>query len=177
MTSPEPADGLLAIGRVGRAHGLRGELRVELFNPDSDALDQVDELWLSEKPEHSAGAKAHAIEFSRAVPKAYLVKLANVSDRNAAEALRGATVWVARAALETDESEYFLVDLIGARVMGPEGELGTVVEIATHPSVDSIVIQTPDGRSLEQPLLDDFVESVSVRDKLVVLSSLDGLLS
>ncbi len=177
MTSPVPADDLLAIGRVGRAHGLKGELRVELFNQDSDALDQVDELWLSDKPESAAGAKAFSIARARAVPKAYLVELEGVSDRNGAEALRGATVWVARGALPMDESEYFLVDLIGARVTGPEGDLGVVIEIATHPSVDSIVIEALDGRKLEQPLLDDFIERVSVKEKLVVLSSLEGLLS
>jgi 16S rRNA processing protein RimM len=176
LTAPVAADDLLAIGRVGRAHGLKGEVRVDLFNADSDALEQVEELWLSKQADGAAGAKAHAIEWARAVPKAYLVKLEGVSERNAAEALRGSTVWVSRGALETDESQYFLVDLIGARVTGPEGDLGTVVEIATHPSVDSIVIETPAGGRVEQPLLDDFVERVSIPEKLVVLSSLDGLL-
>lgn len=151
-------------------------MRVELFNPDSDAIDQVDEIWLSEQPESSVGAKACVIEQARAVPKAYLVRLEGVADRNAAEALRGRTVWVSRGALETDESEYYLVDLVGATVSGPDGELGTVVEIATHPSVDSIVIRTPDGRTLEQPLIDDFIERVSVSEKVIVLASLDGLI-
>ncbi|HYJ10420.1 MAG TPA: hypothetical protein VEX18_15455, partial [Polyangiaceae bacterium] len=79
-------------------------------------------------------------------------------------------------ALPADDSEYYLVDLIGAKVVGPEGELGTVIEIATHPSVDALVIRTLDGRTLEQPLIDDWVKRVSVAEKLVELSTLDGLL-
>lgn len=177
MTAEAAHGDLILIGRVARAHGLRGELRVELHYAGSDALSQVDELWLSESPEQPEKPARHAIEHARAVPKAYLVKLESVSDRNAAEALRGRSVWVARVALPVDDSEYYLVDLIGAKVVGPEGdELGTVVEVATHPSVDALVIRTPDGRTLEQPLIDDWVKRVSVAEKVVELSTLDGLL-
>lgn len=171
-----PAD-LLSIGRVSRAHGLRGELRVELHFSGSDALDQVDEVWLSEAADSPAAARRYAIEAARPVPKAYLVKLEGVSDRNAAEALQKRSVWVSRSALPaSDDSEYYLVDLIGAKVVGPEGEIGTVVEIATHPSVDAVVIQTPDGRTLEQALVPDWIARVSVTEKLIELTTLDGLI-
>lgn len=178
MTAEPATAGLLAIGRVARAHGLKGELRVEPFFEGSDALSHVSELWLSAEAESPQKLSKHALEWARAVPRAYLVKLEGVEERNGAEALRGTTVWVARSALPEPEGsdEYYLVDLLGATVLGPEGEVGTVIEIATHPSVDAIVIQTPDGRTVEQPLLPAFVERVSVADKQIVLSTLDGLL-
>jgi 16S rRNA processing protein RimM len=177
LKSEDAADGLLAIGRVSRAHGLRGELRVELFFDGSDALDQVEEVWLSPKPESPEGAQRYVVEAARPVPRAYLLRVAGISERNGAEALRGRTVWVARAALpESDEAEYYLVDLIGAKVTGPEGEIGTVVEIVTHPSIDSIVIETPDGKTLEQPLVPDWIARVSVAEKLVELATLEGLI-
>ena len=178
MTAEPTPGGLLAIGRVSRAHGLKGELRVELFFDGSDALEHVDELWLSAQADAPEGARRHVIEGARPVPRAYLIMLAGVVERNAAEALRGSTVWVARSALpESDEAEYYLVDLIGAKVIGPEGEVGTVIEIATHPSIDALVIKTPDGRTLEQPLVPDWIARVSVADKLVELSTLEGLIS
>jgi 16S rRNA processing protein RimM len=176
---PSSPSELLAIGRVARAHGLKGELRVELFFDGSDALEHVPELWLSKPPEVPSGAPPHAIEWARPVPRAYLVKLEGVVERDGADALRGSTVWVARAALPAPDSEdeYYLVDLIGATVTGPQGEIGVVVEIATHPSVDALVIKTPDGRTVEQPLVPAFVARVSVAEKLVELSTLDGLLA
>jgi 16S rRNA processing protein RimM len=175
-TGDAPAD-LLSIGRVARAHGLRGELRVELFFAGSDALDQVDALWLSVRDAPASSARQHAIEAARPVPKAYLVKLAGISDKTAADALKGTTVWVARGALApADDSDYYLVDLIGAKVTGPEGEIGTVIEIATHPSIDAIVIQTADGRTLEQPLVPDWIARVSVAERLIELSTLEGLI-
>ena len=177
MTAEDAADGLLAIGRVARAHGLKGELRVELFFDGSDALEHVSELWLSREQDSAEGAQKHAIEWARPVPKAYLVKLEGVAERNASEALRGSSVWVARSALPAStETEYYLVDLIGAKVTGPEGDIGTVIEIATHPSVDAVVIETPDGKKLEQPLVPDWILRVSVAEKLIELATLDGLI-
>lgn len=177
MTTSGSAEGLLPIGRVARAHGLRGELRVELFHAESDALEQVAELWLSSDLENPAGAHKYAIEWARPVPKAFLVKLAGVSERNGADALRGRGVWVERALLPaSNPGEYYLVDLIGASVVGPDGPIGTVTRVATHPSVDALVIATPDGRTLEQPLVDDWVRRVSVEEKLVELASLEGLI-
>jgi 16S rRNA processing protein RimM len=165
----------IAIGRVARAHGLRGELRVELFNVESRALEAAKSLWLSTPPER-AGAE-YTIEWARPVPRAFLVKLESVSDRDAAEALKGATVWLSRAELPPpSEGQYYLVDLVGASVVGPDGEVGIVTAIAMHPSVDALVITTPDGRSLEQPLLDAFIARVSVEEKRVELATLDGLI-
>jgi len=178
LTGESAADSLLAIGRVARAHGLKGELRVELFFDGSDALEHASELWLSEQVDTAAAAQKCAIEWARPVPKAYLVKVEGVTEKNGADALRGRTVWVARSALpESSDAEYYLVDLIGAKVTGPEGDIGTVVEIATHPSIDALVIETADGRRLEQPLVPDWIARVSVAEKLVELASLDGLIS
>ncbi len=178
MTAEPATAGLLAIGRVTRAHGLAGELRVEPFFEGSDALEHVSELWLSSEAEAPEKLVRYVLEWARPVPRAYLVKVEGVVERNGAEALRGTTVWVARAALPepAESGEYYLVDLLGAKVVGPEGEIGTVIEIATHPSVDSLVIRTPEGVTREQPLVPAFVARVSVAEKLVELSTLDGLL-
>jgi 16S rRNA processing protein RimM len=143
----------------------------------SDALEHVKRVWLTKEPDSTTGAVEYAITWARPVPRAYLLKLEGVDDRNGAEALRGRSVWVPRAELpETDDEEYYLVDLLGAKVVGPEGEIGVVVEIATHPSVDSLVIKTADGRTLEQPLVPDWIARVSVAEKLVELATLEGLI-
>ena len=163
----------LEVGRVSKAHGITGELRIVPHWESSDALEQVSEIWLTLKDERTA----YAVERARAVPRAYLVKLRGVDDRNAAEALHGATVSVPRSALAPLEpGEYYLIDLIGAKVLGPAGEIGEVTAIASHPTVDVIVLRLTDGSSAEQALAEPWLSSVDVAAHQVILNSLDGLM-
>jgi len=163
----------LEVGRVSKAHGITGELRIVPHWESSDALEQVSEIWLTLQGQRTA----YAVERARAVPRAYLVKLRGVDDRNAAEALHGATVSVPRSVLPPLEpGEYYLIDLIGAKVIGPEGEVGEVSGVVSHPTVDVIVVRLPDGSSAEQPLSEPWLSNVDVNARQVTLSSLDGLM-
>jgi 16S rRNA processing protein RimM len=163
----------LEVGRVSKAHGITGELRIVPHWESSDALEQVREIWLTLKDKRTA----YEVERARAVPRAYLVKLRGVNDRNAAEALHGATVSVPRSVLPPLEpGEYYLVDLVGAKVLGPEGEIGEVTGIVSHPTVDVIVVRLADGTSAEQPLSEPWLQSVDIAARQVILNSLDGLM-
>ena len=164
----------LRIGRLTRAHGLKGELEVRLDWPDSRALLDAERVLLS-RPDGSS--ESRVIASTRATGKGILVRLEGVEDRDAAEALCGSTVSVRRADLPPLEpGEYYLCDLVGLEVTGPSGQLGRVIEIQMYPSVDAIVIEAPDGARLEQPLLEEWLERVDVTGGGVVLRSLDGLL-
>ena len=113
----------------------------------------------------------------RRAGKGVLLALKGISTRDAAEQLAGARVCIDRDALPALPSdEYYLVDVIGCQVHGPAGPLGVVQSIATHPTVDALVIATPDGRVLEQPLDDHWIERVSIQERLVILRTLDGLI-
>jgi 16S rRNA processing protein RimM len=75
-----------------------------------------------------------------------------------------------------EPGEYYLIDLVGAKVIGPDGEVGEVSGIVSHPTVDVIVVRLPNGKSAEQPLSSPWLASVDVAAREVVLNSLDGLL-
>jgi 16S rRNA processing protein RimM len=163
----------LEVGRVSKAHGITGEVRIVPHWESSDALEQVREIWLTLKDKRVA----YEVERARAVPRAYLVKLRGVDDRNAAEALHGATVSVPRSVLPPLEpGEYYLVDLVGAKVLGPDGEIGEVTGIVSHPTVDVIVVRLADGTTAEQPLSEPWLSNVDIGARQVILNSLDGLM-
>lgn len=141
---------------------------------DSDALERVKSVTLVRGGE---ALEPRRMTSARRVDKAYLVTFEGVSDRNAAEALRGCEVCVPRAALPPpEEGEYYLCDLVGARVTAPDGDVGEVIEVRVHPSVDTLVVRTPDGRILEQALAEPWIASIDADRKLVELSSVDGLI-
>ena len=100
-----------------------------------------------------------------------------MNDRDAAQALTGARVLVPRSELPPlAEGEAYLVDLVGAEVVAPDGVIGEVVDIAVHPSVDTLVIRRPDGKLVELALLPAFVAKLDAAGRRVELTSRDGLI-
>jgi 16S rRNA processing protein RimM len=148
------------IGFVARAHGIRGEVRVHLHNPASTALDGVEVLWL--------GAREYRIESARPVAGAYLVALAGVPDRNAAEALRGRPVSVARGDLELEEGEVLLADLVGCRVELLDGSDWGTVSALELGAQDRLVIRQGDIERL-LPVVDAFVIEIDVDGRRIVV--------
>ena len=167
-------DKTIRIGRVTRAHGVNGELEVRPDWEHSRSLLEAREVVLEAL---SGALEAHAVRGVRQTPKGILMVLDGIGDRDAAEARRGNAVRVSRDLLpKLADGEYYLCDLVGARVDGPDGPVGVVAEIQMYPSVDSIVIEAPDGTRYEQPLLDEWIERVDVASGQVTLVSRDGLI-
>jgi 16S rRNA processing protein RimM len=164
----------LEIGRVAKPHGILGAVKVALHWSGSDTLSHVESVEL-ELPDGSR--RTCAVESVRASGKLVLLKLEGVASRNDAEALRGAKILVPRSALPPlAEGEYYLVDLMGARVVSPEGVLGEVVDVQVHPTVDAVVVEGEGGKRHEVPLAPPWLVRVDSASKLIELASLDGLL-
>lgn len=163
----------LEIGRIGAPHGLTGEVRVSLHFSGSDALFQAKRVWLVTE----SGAREYAVASVRPHTRAVLLMLEGVADRNAAETLRGARVEVERSLLPPLEpGEYYLVDLIGSEVFAPEGRIGEVIGIATHPTTDAVQVKLKDGRIGEQALSAPWVTRVDADAKRIELATLDGMI-
>jgi 16S rRNA processing protein RimM len=162
----------LEIGRIGSPHGLSGEVRVMLHFAASEALESAHSVFVVTKD----GARELAISGVRPHGRAVLLMLEGVSDRNAAEALRGARLEMDRSALPAlAEGEYYLVDLIGATLTGPDGPVGEVTGIASHPSIASVEVRLRDGRQAEQLLAAPWVARVDAEAGVIELANLDGL--
>jgi 16S rRNA processing protein RimM len=133
---------------VVRPHGVRGELRLFLHNPESRLLEEVAQVYVAGVPRRLLSA--------RPVAGAYLVRLEGVDDRDEAERLRGARVAVARSDIRLEEGEYLLADLVGCRAVLPDGQSwGQVVAIELG-AQDRLVIQDGDVERL-LPCVDEFL--------------------
>ena len=143
MTTP-PKD-LIALGRIVGGHGVRGWVKVQPFSSDSDVLALAKQWWIGRPAGPLTGASVadtpRVIEVLWARPhgSTYLASVESVTDRTAADQLKGHTVFVARQsfpALAVDE--YYWVDLIGCKVTTDESgqtqTLGVVHEILDNPA-------------------------------------------
>jgi 16S rRNA processing protein RimM len=165
---------LVAVAEVARPHGIQGELRLKVYNPGSDLLGRRPPVRLVEPDGNERDARITAV---REVDKGLLVRLADVDDRNAAEALRGAIVCVPRASLPpAEEGEFYAWDVEGARAVLRSGEVvGRVAELASYPTCDVFVVVRDNGKRLEIPLVEAYIGRVDVERGVVELVTLEGL--
>ena len=111
----------LAVGKVARAHGVRGRVLIAPYNADSESLGRVKRLWLGDREYQVARAEKANL--------GWLVALQGLSDRDQADALRGQEVQVDRAELPPpEEHEIYAVDLVGCEVVDQHGTARGVVE-------------------------------------------------
>src|SRR5579859_663430 len=125
-----------------RPHGVKGEVRLKLFNRDSDLLLGLDEVLVRMKDgeEHEV-----SVDGARRADMAILMKLYSIDDRDRADELRGALVCARRSDFPPPEpGEFYACDVFGARVRLRDGsafkDLGTVRELRAYPSVDVFVV-------------------------------------
>lgn len=148
----------ILVGRIHGAFGVRGELKIESFTDPRQALLRY-QPWILRR------ANGEESEVSgvrgRETPKGIVASMPGVDDRDAAEALRGSELWVARTALPPPkDGEYYWVDLEGLRVVNNEGiPFGTVSHLFSTGANDVLVVQGDRERMLPfvQP---DVVKSV-----------------
>jgi 16S rRNA processing protein RimM len=118
------------VGRVGRAHGIQGEVAVTLVTDRHERVAPGAELW--------AGERRLVVDSSRPHGGRFLVRFAGVADRSAAEALQGV---VLSAEPLDDPDALWVHDLLGAEVVGTDGaHLGTVVAVEANPASDLLVL-------------------------------------
>ncbi len=165
----------LHIGQIVAVHGLRGEVKVKLLSSDPDRLDQVSDCYISSPDE--ATHQPATIEKSRRQSGTFLVKLSGTDDRGAAELLRGHFLSVKREqAMQLEEDQYFVCDLIGCLVFDQShGLLGEVLDIQGHQAQDTYVVRQTGKKDLLFPAIKSILLSVDLKARRIDVKLPDGL--
>ena len=163
----------IELGVISRPQGVKGELRIHVFNPESTLLEELAEVFvIGEEDEEPALVEILA---ARRGPKALLMRLEGVSSREDAESLRGYTLCVPRSALpELEDGEYYHADLIGLEAFDGTESIGKVIDVLDYPSAECLKIERPGG-FLEVPMLPKWLDRVDVEAGKVHLKGLDDI--
>jgi 16S rRNA processing protein RimM len=137
-------------------------------------LRRVDTVFIGER--HVAVRLERVLQHK---PTVLILTLAGMADRSAAEALRGAEVFIREAdAAPLDEDEYFLHDLPGLRVETTAGEqVGTVKEVLETGANEVLIVTRPEGGEVLIPMIRDVVKSLDIPAGRLVIEPMEGLLS
>lgn len=171
------SDNLLQIGVVCRAHGLHGELRVKLHDPNSSALQTAHQLWTG--PAGPGAKRAWTLEQARPQTDGYyLITLAGIADRNTAEALHLCPIYVNRSELEPlADDEFYVNDLVGCTVLLPTREtVGVVSAVQKNPGNDLMVVRRPGRADALVPIVPQIVTAITLSDRQVTIDPPEGLL-
>jgi len=130
----------IALAAVAGAHGVKGELRLKLFSDSVAGLSRHDSL-------HVGGVERRLLSV-RDSGKTAVARFEGISDRSAAEALRGSLVEVDRSELPPlEDGEYYHADLIGLPCEDRDGKpVGSVAAVENYGAGDLLEIATEDGK-------------------------------
>lgn len=168
--------GYMAVGQVIGIHGLRGEIKVEMYTDFPDRFAPGVVLYLGETLD------AVTLQTVRPHKGHLLIKCAEIDGRQAAEDCRGLWFFVPAAeAARLDEGSYWIHDIIGLGVVTTDGiRLGEITDVLATGANDVYVIRPADGvnqgRDVLIPAIADVVMGVDLAQHVMTVRLLDGLL-
>jgi 16S rRNA processing protein RimM len=167
------------IARIGKPHGLLGEVTVQLHTDEPERRLAVGTAIDTEAAPGTGVPRALTVRSTRVHNGVWLVAFEEVPDRTGAESLRGTRLVVDAAdALPDDEDDVFTEDqLRGLTVVDPAGAvLGEVGGLELGAAQDRLVILLPDGREAQVPFVTALVPEVDLEGGRVVVDAPPGLL-
>lgn len=168
----------LVIGRIAKAHGVTGELSMEIRTDDPDGRFAVGSVLNGRLP-RGGGSRQFTVESVREHSGRLLVRFAGVSDRDAADALRGTLFTVDTTDLPPieDPDEFYDHQLEGLAVRTVDGvAVGTVSEVLHTPGGELLSVRDAERREILVPFVSAIVTSISLADKVIEIDPPEGLL-
>jgi 16S rRNA processing protein RimM len=170
----------VVVGRIGKPHGVRGEVTVEVRTDEPDRRFAVGTTLRAERPSGQAAPWPElTIAGTRWHRSTLLVDFEELPDRTAAESARGLLLHVAVPADESpdDPDEYYDHQLVGLAAEDLDGRPLGEVSAVLHGAQDILQIRTPDGRDTLVPFVAALVPEVDVPGGRVVVADRPGLVT
>ncbi|MCH5156993.1 MAG: 16S rRNA processing protein RimM [Clostridiales bacterium] len=154
----------LEIGKVLKAQGIKGEIKISCYLDDAAMLKGTKQLYI--------GSNTYTVEKLRPDGAFCYVQLSGITDRNMAEALRNWSVYADKEYITVPQDRYFIADLIGCNVTLDDGtKVGVVKDVLQYGAADVFVCS--DGeKEVSFPFLKDLVVQVNVEHKTVVVNKI-----
>jgi 16S rRNA processing protein RimM len=165
----------VVVGRVGKAHGLRGEVSVEVRTDEPEIRFAAGSVLVADPgsagPLTVAGARWHRGRL--------LLSFAEVADRSAADGLRGVLLLaeISEDERPEDPDEFYDHQLAGLPVVTTTGgQVGVIAEVLHLPSQDLLAVRTAEGREVLIPFVAQLVPTVDLAARRVVVDPPAGLI-
>ena len=162
----------LKVGVISSTHGIRGEVKVFPTTDSPERFETIKNVILEtgkqQIPLEIAGIKY----FKQFV----IVKFKGIDNINDIEKYRGMELYVSREdAVELEDDEFYIADLIGMKVVTEDGDLGVLKDIMETGANDVYIIDTEKYGELLLPAIHDCILDVDVENNVMIVHLLEGL--
>ena len=181
MSDKQPGEIEVVVGRIGKPHGIRGEVTLDVRTDEPDRRFAPGTTLRAEAP---AGADRRPASLTVARARWHqstlLVTFEELADRNAAEAVRGTVLHATLGPddMPEDPDEYYDHQLVGLDVVDLDGtHLGQVKALVHGSAQDLLTVRTPDGRDTLVPFVSALVPEVDLDAGRIVVADRPGLVT
>jgi 16S rRNA processing protein RimM len=164
----------VAVGRVGRPHGVDGEVRIDPMGGLPDGFRGYTRFYLGRGKE----IRPVALESHRSHGRFLIAKIEGCGTPEAARGFAGAVLYVDRAEMPPlEEGEYYYADLIGCRLVDEAGRaLGRVTDVFWSGAHDVLSVES-EGRGWMIPVVSEWVLSLDPEEGVIVARTPEGLIT
>ncbi len=164
---------LVAIGRIIKSRGVKGELRVF---PLTDRLERFFDLEKVFIEREGLNVEELTIEYVREISGQIAIKFEILDDRTIADSYKGAFISVSRDdTYELEDDSFFLFDIQGLSVYdSEENHLGSIKEVIQYPANDLLLIRS-ETEDILLPALKQYIHSVNLEEKKIIVTIPEGL--
>tara|TARA_Y100001970_G_C14133791_1_gene803176 strand:- start:667 stop:1185 length:519 start_codon:yes stop_codon:yes gene_type:complete len=166
-------ENLIPIGKVLKAHGLKGELKISLFDISSKILLEGINLWFYKNNSY----QNYKLEKLRGSSKNIIVKLSEINDRNNVVAFLNKKIFLSKNDYpEPDENNYHLSDLINLEIFDENNNsYGFVCDAIKLPG-NNVLIFNYENKEIMVPIVDYFIELFDFKKKVIKVKNINSLL-
>ena len=164
----------LEIGQIVNTFGIKGFVKVNPFVGDISRFDDLKKVFVKS----NKSIKELMVEEVKYHKNMVLLKFKGIDRVEDAELLRNSYLEVDREnAIELQEGEYFIVDLLGLNVITDENELiGKLEDIFNTGSNDIYVVKSEDGKQLLLPAISEVIKEINIQEGKIIVHLLEGLI-
>ena len=165
---------MLRIGVVTKPHGIRGEVKVFPTTDDVSRFKKTDEVVLITR-ERNLTLHVESVKYFKNI---VILKFKELNNINEVEGFRGCDLMVTREnALPLAEGQYYLCDVIGAKVVEEDGSpVGIVRDVIETGANNVFAIETDEGREVLFPVIDECIKKVDTEAGIVTAHVMKGLM-
>lgn len=161
------------VGQIVSTQGLKGDMRVYTLTDYPERFEELDWVYM-EGDFHTK----HEIEKVRFKGQLAIIKIKGIDNADDVEKLRSKYLYVPREnARELDEDEFFISDMIGMDVYTVEDEyIGTLKEVLQYSANDVYVVKNEEGKEYLIPAVMEFVPTIDIENKKMIINPIKGML-